>query len=591
MYFKTLTRVYDLLDTRFRRRFIAIQALIMVTALVDLLGLAMFIPLIGMMAEPGRIAEVPALLALKEGMGIAAHYDFIAALFGIALIFFLFRTLFIIFSMRIQQGFAYDITAWVARSAFGYYLGLPYEEFAAKKSAKIIRELNVSPLHFSRFLVMPILLLSTEFLVMGLIAAGILWYDWKIALLLGCTLLPTALLFNRFIKGRMKRMGLEENELSAQAYTHSLRGVFGFVDVRLRRKGGVLLQDLGSVFFRLRDIFARSASWAVMPPKLFEFITVLGLFIIFWYAAYISTQPARAFTLIVMFAAAGYRLAPAMGKVMPSLMMLQQYEYLFEIYKESLSSKKEEATTDAPTSIAFRHIEIDNLTFCYRQATQHALKGIQLHIQKGEVLGVIGRSGAGKSTLALLLAGLLKPTGGQILIDGKPLDNSLLPAWMAGVSFVQQQPYIEQGNLAHNIAFLDNEIDEDRLLRSIRLAALDDFVQGRSPWEILLEEGGKNLSGGQKQRITIARALYHDARFLILDEATSALDNETEYALLKTLENLKQEGLTMLIIAHRYTTLRGCDRIIRVAEGKVAEELQYEQVMMLGLEEEIGNQL
>jgi ABC-type multidrug transport system fused ATPase/permease subunit len=589
MYFKTLTRVYGLLDTRFRRRFIAIQLLIVVTALVDLLGLAMFIPLIGMMAEPERIADVPVLLNLKVGMGIAAHYDFIAVLFGIALIFFLFRTLFIIYSMRIQQGFSYDITAWVARSAFGYYLGLPYEEFAAKKSAKIIRELNVSPLHFSRFLVMPILLLSTEFLVMGFIAAGILWYDWKIALLLGCTLLPSAWLFNRFIKGRMRHMGLEENELSAQAYAHSLRGVFGFIDVRLRHKASVLLQDLGSVFFRLRDIFAKSASWAVMPPKLFEFMTVLGLFIIFWYAAYISAQPTQAFTLIILFAAAGYRLAPAMGKVMPSLMMLQQYEYLFDVYKESLASKREIETIAPEALIDFVKIEIRTLTFAYHRATQHALNGIQLLIERGEVLGVIGRSGSGKSTLALLLAGLLKPSSGQIMIDDKVLNDSLLSAWMAGVSFVQQQPYIEQGTLAHNIAFLDDEIDETRLQRSIRLAALDDFVQGRSPMEIHLEEGGKNLSGGQKQRITIARALYHDARFLILDEATSSLDNETEFALLKTLENLKQEGLTMLIIAHRYTTLRGCDRIIRVAEGKVAEELQYNQIKMLGLEEEIGD--
>lgn len=140
----------------------------------------------------------------------------------------------------------------------------------------------------------------------------------------------------------------------------------------------------------------------------------------------------------------------------------------------------------------------------------------------------------------------------------------MIKAWMSNISYVQQSPYLENGSLAKNIAFLEEIIDEEKLQNAISRASLSDFVGSQNPHKILIEENGKNLSGGQRQRVVIARALYHQAKLIILDEATSALDNETEASITETVQSLKGTGVTIIIIAHRLSTLEGVDRILEI---------------------------
>jgi ABC-type multidrug transport system fused ATPase/permease subunit len=261
-------------------------------------------------------------------------------------------------------------------------------------------------------------------------------------------------------------------------------------------------------------------------------------------------------------------------------MQLVQYQYLFKIYRPVFeSAAKQSKEQEPPQAVSFnREVRVENLSFRFANSAGFLFENISLTINKGEILGFIGKSGSGKTTLVNLVAGFYTPTEGTIRIDDQALTNATRNSWWGKISYVQQSSYLEKGTLASNIAFLEKEVDQEKLMNSIRAASLTELLGNKKPEEFEVAESGKNLSGGQKQRIIIARALYHNSELIILDEATSALDIETENEINETIKNLKNTGITILIIAHRYSTLKNTSRIIRMQGGRIVEELQYDNI-------------
>jgi ATP-binding cassette subfamily B protein len=224
-----------------------------------------------------------------------------------------------------------------------------------------------------------------------------------------------------------------------------------------------------------------------------------------------------------------------------------------------------------PRPAAFRdRLTFDQVDFAYGEGGP-VLRGIDLAVRKGERIGIVGRTGSGKSTMMDLMLGLLAPTGGQILVDGEPLDRELRSSWRAQVAHVPQSIYLSDDSLAANIAFgvRRDAIDMDRVRQAAAAAGIADFIEGLAQgYETRCGERGVRLSGGQRQRIGIARALYKRATVLIFDEATSALDSDTEKSVIDAISGLGDE-LTLIMIAHRLTTLSGCDRIILLNQGRI----------------------
>jgi ABC-type multidrug transport system fused ATPase/permease subunit len=223
----------------------------------------------------------------------------------------------------------------------------------------------------------------------------------------------------------------------------------------------------------------------------------------------------------------------------------------------------------------FESIEFRDVAFRYRQGKQDVLSGVSFKLRHGEAVGIVGPSGSGKSTLVDLILGLLEPTDGEILIDGRPA-RGVLRRWQAHIAYIPQQIFVLDDTIRRNVALgvLDKDIDERMLGEALRKARLGDFVAGL-PFglETRLGDRGLRLSGGQRQRIALARAIYHERDILILDEATSALDNELEAEIVEEVAGLK--GLkTLIVIAHRLTTLRHCDRVIDVKGGSISTAIQ-----------------
>lgn len=574
IFLSTYRKVFELLTPEFKKRFWVLQGVILVTSIVDLAGLAAFIPVLSAVADPEMLVGNGILAKLKTSSGIEESNYFLLTLFSAALGFFFLRALFIFFSHWVQNKFVFDLQEYIGTTTYGYYMNSPFEEFQKRDSAEVVRELTVNPTHFARFLVMPLLLLSTEMLVILMIIGGIALYNFEVFILLIVTIFPVAYLFNKMVKKRMNRYGEEQNVLTPKLYANSNRGMFGFVDVKLRNKEQVLLSDYNKVLNRLNRIGLVTSVLNIMPSKLFELATVGGLLVLFSYSTFWVQNPALILPLIALYAAAGYRVIPSLSKIVPSLMQLEQYAYLFQVFAKPLAIGKAINEQKQQEELKFDDkIELKDLAFQFMGENQPLFENINLTINKGEIIGLVGKSGSGKTTLVKVISGFLKAKEGKLLVDGHEINSLNMKTWMANISYVQQSPYLENGSLAKNIAFLEENIDEGKLKNSINKASLSNFVGSQNPHKILIEENGKNLSGGQRQRVVIARALYHEAKLIILDEATSALDNETEAAITETVHNLKGTGVTIIIIAHRLTTLKGVDRIIEVS-NKLTEKLE-----------------
>lgn len=580
LFLQTLTGVFQILPQNLKKRFWLVLVVIIITGFVDLMGLASFIPLISAISDPS-ILKTEKLSFIQTSFGMQTDQSILFFLFASALLFFIFRTVFIIFSNWVQSSFVARINEYLGKSKYNYYLFNSYESFIKKDVAEIVRELTVNPQHFSKFLVMSLLLITSETFVIILVICAIAVYNFKILILLSITVFPIALLFNLLVKKRMRRYGETQNELTPILYSQSTRGMHGIVDVKLRNKEEDLLNNYSTTLKSLNQLGIITSVLAIVPSKLFELATVAGLVLIFAYGAIFLDGSSEIISVVAMYAAAGYRIIPSLSKIIPAFMQLEQFNYLFGIFKiDKLESRIENITSSQVETDSIRfdtRIRIEDLSFAFSETKKPILQNLSLEVKSGEFIGLVGRTGSGKSTLIKLIAGFLIPSSGKIEIDDLELKPSNTKAWMDRISYVEQNPYLEKGSLSNNIAFLEDKVDDDKLSKSIKEASLTDFVRGRNPDEIRIEESGKNLSGGQKQRIAIARALYHNSSLIILDEATSALDQETENEINDTIKGLKGSKLTVIIVAHRISTLKHCNRIIEIKSGK-AHNVSYESI-------------
>jgi ATP-binding cassette subfamily B protein len=226
-------------------------------------------------------------------------------------------------------------------------------------------------------------------------------------------------------------------------------------------------------------------------------------------------------------------------------------------------------------------IRLDAVRFRYTEEGPWVLDGLDLLIAKGARVGFVGSTGSGKSTTLDLLMGLLMPTEGKLLVDDQPVSGNRIRAWQRSIAHVPQTIYLADSTLAENIAFgvPPDKIDLDRVQWAARQAHIADFIESSSEgYQAYVGERGVRLSGGQCQRIGIARALYKQASVLVFDEATSALDNATEQSVMDAIGGLNSD-LTILLVAHRLTTVRHCDIIVELEHGRVVAQGTYEQLL------------
>jgi ABC-type multidrug transport system fused ATPase/permease subunit len=498
----------------------------------------------------------------------------IGAMVGLMSVF-LFKTLFLAFLTWRQTRFAFSIQMRVSECLFAAYLRQSYALHLQRNSAELLRNITVEVDALRSNALIPGMVLLIEASVLLALCALLLVVEP-----LGALVVVSVLGFVAVGSYRLTRRGLSHWALARQRHEglrvqHLQQGLGGAKEVKLLGRETEFVEQ-----YRVHNTqSARAGQFNVtlqqMPRLWLELLAVFGL------ATLVLTLviQGRALPTIVptvgLFAAVAFRLMPSANRLLASVQSLRfGLPVIDMLHAELRLDAVAEHKADAAATVPFRNVlELDDVTFTYPGAREPTFSGLSLCIRRGESVGIVGVSGAGKSTLVDILLGLLTPDAGSVRVDGVNILTHLRD-WQKQIGYVPQSIYLTDDTLRRNVAFglPNSEIDEERVWRCIRAAQLDELVQSLpDQLDSLVGERGVRLSGGQRQRIGIARALYHDPGVLVLDEATSALDTATERSVMQAVNALQGEK-TILIVAHRVSTVEDCDRLYRLERGRIVSD-------------------
>ncbi|CAA7613563.1 ABC-type multidrug transport system [Candidatus Terasakiella magnetica] len=572
-----LWRALGLLDRRARRQIVLLGAMTLVAALFEAAGIGLVFPFIKLISEPGWIADFAAYRGLSDRFGPFAPETVVFAV-GLALIgLFVAKNAFMMSFYLAQYTIAFGNVSRYAEKLLAHYMRAPYAMHLRRNSAELMR--NVRELPQSLFnAVVALISVTTEALVVACIGGVLLAVEpvataWAAVLLGGMTVLFFAL------AGRLLRhWGAERLDCTATAQRALQESLGAIKDSRVLGREGFFVARYGRESRSLADLGRKIQTVSQVPRLSLEAVMMIGMIVV----VLVMQRRGEGVDMLprlALFAAAAFRLMPSVNRITQALTELRTsiapLDALFaDMPKASVEAG---AFVSQPRLRLERDLVLEGVSFTYPGSEAPAVTGVDLTLARGDTIGLVGPSGAGKSTLVDILLGLLPPTEGRILLDGNPVPGG---GWHGTVGYVPQSIYITDDTVRRNVAFgiADDEIDDKALYRALAHARLDDFIATLPDGlDTRLDEDGVRLSGGQRQRIGIARALYHDPDVLMLDEATSALDPITERDITAAIRAL-HGAKTVVIIAHRLSTVRHCDRLLLVDGGRVADQGSFDDL-------------
>lgn len=536
-----LKRIYRLLQPDERKKAWRVAVTVFFSALLDFVSLAALLPILYFLLEGGENKQAALFFCL----------------FTVSVI--VVKTLSGIFFSRYQQRYLLNFYKRLSFSLFSAYYrrGLLY--IREQGSNKLGYEVNVLCYAFSQSLLSPLLRMAADGLLIILVTIALLIYDGTTVLMLYATFLPFMCIYLFGVRKQVKKYGKMELEAKREQARVVMDTFRGFSELEVSGAFPSLQASFLEGMDKVSINRIKLNTILQLPLFLSELSVIIGLGLL------VAFGEGDVKLLIGVFAVAAFRLLPALRGLLSGWTQAQNVMFCLDIIEAGLKNEHEETDTCDTQEMPFEQaISIEKLTYAYPDSP-NVLENFNCRIAKGEYVGWSGSSGIGKSTLFNLLIGLLSPTSGTIRIDGTPLTAENRKAWLRHIGYVPQEVFIFNGTLAENIALGCKQIDRERIKEILEKVSLNDWVSTLPEGlDTTLGEAGGKLSGGQKQRIGIARALYKEADVLFLDEATSALDNQTEKEVNETLMHLKEnyQGLTILSIAHRESSLAYCDRII-----------------------------
>jgi len=575
----TLLKIRDVLPHEYRKKSLKMLLLLFLNSVFEMVGLAAFLPLFSVILQPGVIHTHYILSPIYNTLGFTSDNQFILALAALIVLAIVIKNTASLFIVHSQAKFSLSLYQYFSNKLHQFYYSKGFPFFKKTNSNVILRNISTIPSQFANQIVLPIFNLMNEIVILLLILTGLLLYDVKAILLLAITVLPIFVLFYNWVKGRALKLEKEANSIGPKLTQSIFQSVHGYSDVEITNTQKRFRNVISDYIGRLVKLNIRRTVYNAAPTKVIETGMVITIFAITVYGLYFLPDKAGLTALLGLFALAAYRILPSVNRIMLALISIKGYQFTFDTISEVTHFKAEEIENK---EITFNDsIQINHLSFRFPDSTKNVLTDIHIAIRKGESIGFIGASGSGKTTLMNLLLGFWQPTEGTISIDGIPLKPNTLSSWRDRIGYVQQEVYIIDASVAENVAFglAKDEINAAKLQRVLQQASLWEFVQTLpNGVDTNIGERGTKFSGGQRQRIGIARALYAGADVLFFDEATSALDNQTEMEITESIRTLADGQLTLIIIAHRKSTLKYCNRIIHITDGIINDEVDYEMI-------------
>jgi len=590
---RTFTFIKKVVPKSLRARGIFTLLAVFLNSILDLLGIASLIPLLMIIIDDNAISNNRYLSIVYHSLNFTSDRAFIVFICLLVLVFILLKNLLSLVLYRAQYNYSFLLHSYFSRKIYGYYYSRGLLFLKNSNSNTLVNHINNSILYFVQFIVVGFLAAINELIVMLLVVVGIFVYDPRSVLILVISMAPILIIFSNLVRKRLNTLGRTINALYVQQNKNAYESFQGYVDIEIKNKASWVFSKFNGLLKKLSQLRVQNLILLQLPLKVFETALVFSLVVFIVISSYLYENLSSISIILGVFGIAAYRVLPSINRLMINVMGIRNYQYTFEVIEHSLHN---EATDPLHRSVDEKlvfndKIVIRDLAFSFDSTP--ILKSISFDIQKGERVGIVGRSGSGKTTLLNLLLGFYFPRSGSISVDDVELKKENIYRWRKVIGYVPQEVFLMDASLAENIAFGEelDQIDMEKITEVINLSNLGTLVESLPDGVMtnIGERGGK-LSGGQKQRIGIARALYKDAEILFLDEATSALDNETEEEINQSIKHLSERSsqFTIVIIAHRITSLKHCTKIIEMDEGKLVQVWTYEELVERQLNREIS---
>ena len=576
-------RLWIQINTKRKRQLGFVMILMIMASVAEIVSIGAVVPFLSVLANPEVVYEHEKLQYFIKYFGITNSSQLLlpfTLIFSIAAILAGLTRIVLLWS---QTKLAAAIGADFSFQIYNHTLFQSYSEHIAQNSSEVIAAISTKTDQVVGQTLLPILAILSSCIMLGMILILLMIIHFAMTL---SAIAGFAFIYSILILATKKKLHLNSHVIS-QNTTKMIKflqeGLGGIRDILIDGTQATYSRAFKSVDGARRRGLANNQIMAQGPRYGIE---ALGMVLIAFLAFSLSETEAGiigALPMVGALAVGAQRMLPMLQHIYGSLSLIRGSQGILENSLTFLERPiPEHAKKLKEENILFQNeIVLNNLGFCYQKNAPWVLTEINLKIPKGSVIGFIGTTGSGKSTLLDIIMGLLPPTSGKLIIDQQPINNQNNRSWQAHIAHVPQNIFLSDGSIEENIAFgiAKEKIDYQRVKKAAKQAQIAELIEEwKEGYQTFIGERGVRLSGGQRQRIGIARALYKEANVLIFDEATSALDSETEREVMKAIKSLGKE-ITVLIIAHRLTTLKECDKIVKLDKNQTIHEGSYREII------------
>ena len=584
---KPLKKIYHLLTRRERIKFLLLFGMMLFAAFLEVLGIGMIPAFIVTVSDPDIIFSYPIAGQVLDKLHIKTQESLV--LFGAALLMTLYigKNVYMGFFFYVKKKFIANRGVALANRLFRAYMGAPYTFHIGRNSSELLRNVTSEVRGMIEKVMLPFLELLLNVIMALLIISILIVAEPLISLVTLIVLGGTGYFFLSITRDKISSFGKEDKHLRRMMNQSVIQGLGGFKDARVLGREKMFLDEYKQIAVKRRIANVYLYVVKNLPKPITETLAVLTILIITIILIWQGRSISSIIPVLGLFGAAAVKLMPMINSMLsniseirynvPSISSVDHDLRLLEGNVYKFKSKKRGNHKILPLQ---DHISIRNVSYCYPNTDDCAVKNVSLQIRCGEAVAFVGESGAGKTTMADIILGLLEPQEGSIFVDGTNIRENIR-GWRKNIGYIPQSIFLLDDTIRRNIAFgiPENEINEEKMKKAVEAAQLKDLIE-RLPEgeETIVGERGIRFSGGQRQRIGIARALYNNPQVLIMDEATSALDNVTEKYVIEAIDQLKG-NLTIVMIAHRLTTVINCDRLYLMENGKIIDSGSYESLL------------
>jgi ABC-type multidrug transport system fused ATPase/permease subunit len=572
-----------LLDAKQKRSMVWIILMMLVGGVLESLGVTMLVPIITVVLDPVKVEENKYLSAIYHGLGLNNTTQFavvmLVAFVGVIVV----KNVYLFWQQKVQLKFVYTNQFATSRRMMINFMERPYEYYLNADTSVIQRNIT-SDVNNMYGLILACLQLCSECIVFICLVAVLLAIDAQMILIVAVLMVALLIVIKKVLKPIMVQAGQENQDYYSGLYKWIEQAVMGIKEIKIANKENYFINEYAKCGAGYVNSVQKYSIFNSTPRLLIETVSIGGMI---GYFIVIILQGAQVTDLLPQLSAlamAAMRLLPSVNRINNYQTSISYFEPFFmgvsdnlqeEINDEQVNYDAESylQKTDVEKLEIKKEIKLEDITYKYPNTDTYIFRGADMLIPIGNAVGIVGTSGAGKTTIVDILLGLLELESGHILADGVEVREHYA-SWLKNIGYIPQTIIMIDSSIRKNVAFgyPDEEIDDEKVWRALKEAQLDEFVRGLPEGlDTSIGERGIRISGGQRQRIGIARALFEDPEVLVLDEATSALDNETEAAIMDSINRLHGRK-TLIIIAHRLQTIEKCDMVYRVEHGSVTRE-------------------